>query len=69
MSIIDRIRALFGGKPSGAESTAVVGGAVVASSADDRPADTGPQSGSGDSGGSSGDSGAAGSGDAGGAGA
>ena len=35
MSIIDRIRALFGGNRSGAESTAVIGGTVAATSADE----------------------------------
>ena len=64
MSIIDRIRALFGGKPSGAEYTAATGGVVAATSDDDRAQDVEPQSDSGgfDSG-AWGDAGGGGSGD------
>jgi hypothetical protein len=42
MSIIDRIRQLFGGRQSAAESTAVMGGATAATSHDDRTADADP---------------------------
>jgi hypothetical protein len=67
MSILDRIRALFGGKPSGSEYGAAAGGAVAATSGDDPARDVGPQSDSGgsDSGGS-GDGGGTGGGDGGG---
>jgi hypothetical protein len=71
MGIIDRIRELFGRKPSGAESTAVAGGAVVAAStADedriggvDHQSDSGWFGGAGDAGG--GGDGGAGGGDGG----
>jgi hypothetical protein len=66
MSIIDRIRALFGGKPSGAEYGAATGGAVAATSDGDPARDVEPQSDSGGSdGGGWGDGGDAGSGSSG----
>jgi hypothetical protein len=71
MSIFDRIRELLGGKQSGADSTAVIGGSVAATSHDD---DVDAQAGSesfsaGDSSGGGGDSGGSGgSGDGGGGG-
>jgi hypothetical protein len=54
MSIIDRIRSLFGGKPSGAEYGVATGGAVAATADDDSARDVDPQSDAGgsDSGGS-----------------
>jgi hypothetical protein len=64
MSIIDRIRALFGGKPSGAESGAATGVAVAATSDDEPARDVEPQSDTGGSeGGGSGDGGGGGGGD------
>jgi hypothetical protein len=64
MSIIDRIRALFGGKPSGAEYGAATGGVVAAISDDDPARDVEPQSDSGGSdGGGSGEGGGGGGGD------
>ena len=42
MSFIDRIRELFGGKKSGAESTAVMGGSTAATSRDDPEGDVEP---------------------------
>jgi hypothetical protein len=51
MSIIDRIRELFGGKKSGVEYTAAAGVAVAATSNDDPAGDVESQSGSGSSGG------------------
>ncbi len=65
MSIIDRIRALFGGKPSGAEYGVATGGAVAATSDDDPARDVEPQS---DSGGSDGGGWGDGGGDGGGGG-
>jgi hypothetical protein len=64
MSIIDRIRALFGGKPSGAESAATTGAVVAATSADDpaRAVDAQSESGGSDAGGSGGGDGSGGSG-------
>ena len=72
MSIIDRIRELFGGKRSGAEYGAVAGGAVVATSGDDRAQDESSDPGesvgadgggwSGDGGGGGGDGGGGGGG-------
>jgi hypothetical protein len=59
MSIIDRIKELFGGKQSGAD-VANTGGAATATSGEDQPADTGSQSewpGGGDSGSGGGDRG------------
>ena len=58
MNIIDRVRALFGGKPSGAEYGAATEGVVAATSGQDSARDPGPQSDSGGSdGGGSGDGG------------
>ena len=63
MSIIDRIRELFGGKSSGAEHTATTGGAVGATSGEDRAADVEQQSASDSSGGGEGGGGGGGGGD------
>jgi hypothetical protein len=61
MSLIDRIRELFGGKRSAAEYGTVAGGAAAATSGDDRErgiASSDPSdSGAGDSGSWSGDGG------------
>lgn len=65
MSIIDRIRALFGAKPSGSDSTAVIGGSVAATSRDDSRDDTDSRSSSDSLAGAE----SAGGGDSGGAGA
>jgi hypothetical protein len=66
MSIIDRVRALFGGKPSGAEYGAATGGAVAATSSDDPARNVEPHSDSGGSdGGGWGDGGGGGDGDGG----
>jgi hypothetical protein len=67
MSIIDRIRALFGGKPSGAEYGAATGGVVAATSDDDSGRDFESHSDSGASdGGALGDGAGGGGGDGGG---
>jgi hypothetical protein len=67
MSIIDRIKGLFGGKQTDAEYGAATGGAVAATEHDDSVGDADSQSGSGWSGESGGDGGG-GSGDGGGGG-
>jgi hypothetical protein len=70
VSIIGRIRELFGGKRSGAEYGAVTAGAVVATSDDDpgRDADAQSDSSGFDLGGWGGDGGGGGGGDGGGGG-
>jgi hypothetical protein len=57
MSFIDRIRELFGGKKSGAESTAVMGGSTAATSRDDPEGDVEPSPSDSGSGGGGGESG------------
>jgi hypothetical protein len=51
MGILDRIRELFGGKQTGAEQAAVTGGAVGATTRDDRAGEVDSSADSGWSGG------------------
>ena len=52
MSIVDRIRGLFGSKGSGADSTALIGGSVAATAGDDSREDADSHSDSSEFGGS-----------------
>ena len=68
MSIIDRIRGLFGGKQTGAEYGAATGGTAAATERDDPSGDLDASGSSGSGGDSGGDGGGGGGGDGGGGG-